>query len=397
VTRPGRAALLAVGAVLVACSGREEPPASRAAPPAAVRVAVKPALGETVQDGLEAVGTVMSRRQTVVSSKVLATVTAVSRREGDRVRADEVLVELDDRDLRAELERAQASAREARDALEETTQAVRAADATIEAASAASELASATLRRYTTLYERRSVSPHEYDEVAARAKSAAAELARARQARAALVAKQQQARAKIEQADAAVASARVALSYARVVAPADGVVVARTVEPGSVAVPGRPLLTIDEPRYRLELAVPETQAGALRIGQRGTVTIDALRHPIDAAISEILPAADPRTRTVTVKLDLPATSDLRSGLYGTARFGVGQHTALLLPRAAVDRRGQLERVFVVDPDNVARMRLVTTGKTYGDRVEILSGLDPGERVVVEGAERVSDGGRVEPS
>jgi multidrug efflux system membrane fusion protein len=389
--------VLALVVVLVGCSEREEPAVSKAAPPATASVVVKPALSETVPEGVEAVGTVMSRRRTVVSAKVLATVVAVSRREGDRVRADEVLVELDERDLRAQLERAQAAAREARDALDETAQAIQAADAAIEAAAARSELASATQRRYTTLYERRSVSPHEYDEITARAKSAAAELARARQSRAVLVAKQQQARARIEQADAEVANARVALSYARIVAPSDGVVVARTVEPGAVAGPGTPLLTIDEEHYRLELAVPESAAGRLGIGQRATVTIDALRRPLDAAISEILPAADPRTRTVTVKLDLPASADLRSGLYGTARFGAGQRTALLLPLAAIGRRGQLERVFVVDQANVARMRLVTTGKAYGDRVEILSGLDPGERVVVDGAERVTDGERVEPS
>jgi multidrug efflux system membrane fusion protein len=397
VTAPRVVALLAIVAGLVGCSKHDETPASKAVPSAAARVAVKPVLSETVHDGVEAVGTVTSRRQTVLSAKVLATVMAVSRREGDRVRADEVLVELDDRDLRAQLERAVAAAREAHGALEETAQAIQAADAAIDAASAQSELASATLRRYTTLYERRSVSPHEHDEVAARAKSAAAELARARQARAQRVAKQQQAGARIEQADAAVADARAALSYARIVAPSDGVVVARTVEPGNLAAPGTPLLTIDEERYRLELAVPETEAGKLRIGQRGTVTIDALRRPLDAAITEILPAADPSTRTLTVKLDLPGSADLRSGLYGTARFGVGQRTALLLPGAAIDRRGQLERVFVVDQGNVAHMRLVTTGKAYGEKVEILSGLDPGERVVIEGAERVTDGGRVEPS
>jgi membrane fusion protein, multidrug efflux system len=390
------AALLAIVALLAGCSKHDETPVSTM-PAAAARVAVKAVLSETVHDGVEAVGTVTSRRQTVLSAKVMATVTAVSRREGDRVRADEVLVELDDRDLRVELERAQAGAREARDALEETTQAIQAADAAIEAALAQSELASATLRRYTTLYERRSVSPHEYDEVVARARSATAELARARQARAALVAKQQQAGARIEQADAAVANARVTLSYARIVAPSDGLVVARTVEPGTVAAPGTPLLTIDEERYRLEVAVPETEAGALRTGQRATVTIDALPRPIDATITEILPVADPRSRTLTVKLDLPGSADLRSGLYGTARFEVGQRAALLLPRAAIGGRGQLERVFVVDQGNVARMRLVTTGKAYGDKVEILSGLEPGERVVIDGAERVTDGGRVEPS
>jgi multidrug efflux system membrane fusion protein len=391
------AALLAFVAAVAGCSEREGPVASRAVPSPAARVAVARAVSETVDEGVEAVGTVMSRRRTVLSAKILAIVEAVAPHEGDHVRAGEVLVELDERDLRTRLDRARAAAREARDALDETAQAIREADAAIEAASARSELGSATLRRYTTLYERRSVSPHEYDEVVARAKTAAAELTRARQSRAALLAKQQQARARIEQADADVANAGVALSDARVAAPGDGVVVARTVEPGAVAGPGTPLLTIDEERYRLELAVPESDAGRLRIGQRATVTIDALRQPLAGPISEILRAADPGSRTVTVKVDLPGDAALRSGLYGRARFAVGHRAALLLPRAAVAQRGQLERVFVVDQGNVARMRLVTTGKTYGDRVEILSGLDPGERVVVEGVERVTDGERVESS
>jgi multidrug efflux system membrane fusion protein len=396
VTARGLAALLVLAGSLAGCTPRDETSVATA-PAAAARVTVMPARQETVHDGVDAVGTVRSRRQTALSARILAPVIAVSRREGDRVRAGEVVVELDDRDLRVGLERAEAAAREARDALAETAQAIQAADAAIDAAAAQSTLASATLRRYTTLLERRSVSPHEHDEVVARASAAAAELARARQLRAALVAKQEQARARIEQADADVARARVSLSYARITAPSDGVVVTRAVEPGQVATPGEPLLTLDEERYRLEVAVPETEAGALRVGQQATLTVDVLGRPLPATITEILPAADPHSRTLTVKLDLPESAALRSGLYGTARFGLGSRPALLLPRAAIDRRGQLERVFVVGQDNVARLRLVTTGKTYGDRVEILSGLDPGERVVVEGAERVTDGGRVEPS
>jgi multidrug efflux system membrane fusion protein len=396
VTARGLVVLLALVGSLAGCTPRDEAPVATT-PAAAVRVAVMPVRQETVHDGVEGVGTVTSRRQTVLSARILAPVMGVSRREGDRVRAGEVVVELDDRDLRVGLERAEAAAREARDALAETAQAIKAADAAIEAAAAQSTLASATLRRYTTLLERRSVSPHEHDEVVARASAAAAELARARQLRAALVAKQEQARARIAQADAEVARARVSLSYARIAAPSDGVVVARAVEPGQVAVPGAPLLTLDEERYRLEVAVPETEAGTLRVGRRATVTIDALGRPLEATITEILPAADPHSRTLTVKLDLPESAALRSGLYGTARFGTGPRAALLLPRAAIDRRGQLERVFVVDEGNVARLRLVTTGRTYGDRVEVLSGLDPGERVVLEGAPRVTDGGRVEPS
>jgi membrane fusion protein, multidrug efflux system len=99
---------------------------------------------------------------------------------------------------------------------------------------------------------------------------------------------------------------------------------------------------------------------------------------------------------VTVKLDLPAGPGLRSGLFGRARFPAGERQALLVPIAALVERGQLTAVYVVGADDVARLRLVTAGTRHADRVEILSGLAGGERIVVEGAPRVSDGARVAP-
>jgi multidrug efflux pump subunit AcrA (membrane-fusion protein) len=111
---------------------------------------------------------------------------------------------------------------------------------------------------------------------------------------------------------------------------------------------------------------------------------------------EIVPAADPQSRTFTIKIELPAQPLLRSGVYGKASFSRGERQVLLVPAAAVLERGQLTGVFVVGQDGRAEFRLVKTGKRYGEKLEILSGLSTGERIVIKGAERIHEGGRVAP-
>jgi hypothetical protein len=109
----------------------------------------------------------------------------------------------------------------------------------------------------------------------------------------------------------------------------------------------------------------------------------------------VLPAADPATRTVLVRLDLAASARLRSGLFGRLRVPAGRRQVIQAPAAALVERGQLEGVYVVGDDGIARFRLVRTGAARAGRVEIVSGLTAGEQVIVEGAERVTDGARVE--
>jgi multidrug efflux pump subunit AcrA (membrane-fusion protein) len=330
----------------------------------------------------------------VLSAKLLAAVVAVRAREGDRVRAGDVLVELDDRDARAEGDRAEAALREARDAVDEAQAAIDAAGRAIDAALAHEALAASTRRRYTTLLERELIAAQEYDEVAARATAAAAEVARARETKLSLLARRRQATARIDQAVASLARARVTLADTRIAAPMDGVVVAKRVEVGNVAAPGATLLTVEEPRYRLEASVSESDIAKVRTGQRAVASIDVLGRDLEGTVVEVVPAADPVSRTFLVKVDLPGDARLRSGLYGRARFAGGERLATLVPGGAVHERGQLQQVFVVDASNVARLRLVTTGRVRGDRVEVLSGLGEGDRIVVDGAGRLTDGTRV---
>jgi multidrug efflux system membrane fusion protein len=350
---------------------------------------------QTVDEVIEAVGTVRSTKQSVLSSRVVATVVSVQVTDGERVKVDQVVVRLDDREVRAQLQRAEAGLRGAQDSLQEIEGATRAAQSAIEAAAAQAEVTQATLQRYAMLLERRSVAPQEYDEVVARAKGAAASLARAKEEKTALSAKKGQALARIEQAGAEVTNARIVLGYTTIRSPMDGIVVRRTAEVGNLASPGVPLFTIEAERYRLEVSVQESEIRQIRIGQHVTVSIEALGQTLQGPVDEIVPTVDPLSRTFTVKLSLLPKPGLRSGLYGKARFIVGQRQVLVVPRAAIVTRGQLQGVFVLESDHVARLRLVQTGKTYAHGIEVLSGLQSGERVITVGADKVTDGSRVE--
>src|SRR6185436_8460541 len=147
--------------------------------------------------------------------------------------------------------------------------------------------------------------------------------------------------------------------------------------------------------YRLETSVAESHTARVRLGAEVPVRIDALGGlDITGSVAEIMPAADPATRSVVVKIDLPATRGLRSGQYGIAAFPAGERVVIAVPRGALVDRGQLTGIFVVDDSNVARLRFVTAGERVGGSVEILSGLDEGQRFVAENAGNLADGRRV---
>ncbi len=395
-TKFGILATIGLMAMTVAACGKKPEVAAEKLPTVkgarVERVSMSP-----IEDYYEATGTVRSKTTTVLSSKVMGVVTSLRAREGDRVRAGQVLIEIDNRDASAQLQKAEAGLRQSQEGLAEVEQAINAAKSAQSAADASKRLADSTYARYRALLERKSVSPQEFDEAKAKEEMAEAETRRAADTLKMLAARRQQALAQIDQARAEVANARVYLSYARIASPISGVVVAKQTETGSTAMPGAPLLTIEDgSRYRLEVAVEESRLGKIGMGQQARVRIDALgADDLEGGVSEIAPAADPMSRSYTVKIDLPARQGLRSGLYGVARFTSGRKQAMVVPRKAVVERGQLVGVFVVDDASVARLRLVKTGKSYGENVEVLTGLSDGERIVVDGVANVKDGVKVQ--
>ena len=389
-------AALGLLALLQTACGKK-PQAAAEKTPVVTGVQVEKVAASSVEDFYDATGTVRAKNTTVLSSRIMGTVISLRVREGDRVNAGQVLIEIDNREAAAQLQKAQAGLRQAEQAVAEADQAGNAALSAKAAAEANKRLAAATLARYQTLLDRKSVSPQEFDEVKARASVAEAEADRAGKMLEMLAAKKRQAQAQIDQAKADISSAQIFAGYGRVVTPISGIVTTKQIEVGSTATPGAPLLTVeDNSRYRLEAAVEESQIGKIKLKDRARVKIDAIGgEELDGSVAEILPAADPMSRSYIVKIDVPVQSQLRSGLYGTASFVRGGRQAIAIPTNAVTQRGQLTGVFVIDDSGIARLRLVKTGKTYGDRVEVLSGLNEGERIAVDGIAKLNDGNRVQ--
>ena len=349
-------ALLALGVLggLSSCSDESPPASSPAAEPAPVAVRTETLQLAQVSDRISLVGTVTARSEALISSKLLSYIRSIPVHEGDRVSAGQTVTVLDDRELRARLEAAQASQAEA-------ASAILAAEHGIASEQSQLHLAEITHQRFEDLLAKESVSRQEFDEVDARLKAARAAVALARS-------RKSQADAKRAQAKAGIVQAEVMLSYAVLTAPLAGIITERMAEPGDLAAPGTPLLRIEETgAYRLEVAAPESQLTNLRVGQQLPVAIDVLgtAGPSDGRIVEIVPAVDRESRTFTVKIQLPA---IRSGLYGRAFLPGSQREILTVPVSSVLERGQLQSVFVVQ-DGRARLLLLTLGELREGRYE----------------------------
>jgi len=271
----------------------------------------------------------------------MATIAAMPVRAGDAVEEGDVLVMLDSRELEARLE--------------QQRQQVVAAEARL------AEVQS-NYRRIRPLAERGVTTQAELDRIESVLRSAQAELARAREA-----------------AD----EATTALSYSTITVPFAGRIIDRFADPGDTVMPGEPLLKVYDPRdLRLEANVRESLAAGLKRGEELVVRIDALGEEFPVVVDEIVPLADPGSRSFVVKVSLPARPNLYPGMFGRLLIPSGITKRFYIPARAIARLGQLEFVRVVGDDGIVR-RYVRTGIQRDDGwVEVLSGLEPGEKLIL---------------
>lgn len=341
-------------------------------------VAVEP---RDVRDVVQSVGTVEALDEAVLSSKIMGVISELRVEEGERVRKGEVLVVIDAEDIKAK----RAEAEHARD---EGVAGLEEAKAARAEAGAALENARINFERMEALYAEQAVTKKELDDMTTHHHMAAAKVEQ-------VDAKIKQVDAKIKQSDAGIRQAGVMLGYAVIKSPMDGVVVAKMAHRGEMAAPGMPLLKVlDDRKLRLSATVKESGAGALRRGDNVTVVVDALGgKEIEGTISEVVPAADPATRSFTVRVALPATTGLLPGMFGRAYLSVGTRRAVVIPDGAlVDREG-MAGVYVVAGDGLIRFQPVTIGDNMDGGSEALSGLSGGEKVVVGASTDVREGMR----
>lgn len=365
------------------CGEKIEPGTTAGTPSPVVKAAVATAQLSSRPRVYEAVGTVRARTTSTLASKLLGTVKQVRVQEGDRVKARDLLVVLDGRQVTSQLHQAEA-------VMAEGSKAQAAAVSAREAAAAGADLAKATYNRYLRLMEDESASRQEFEEIEARHRQAQAAGAQAD----AMVSA---ARQRVRQAQAAVATARVTQNDVKISAPYNGIVTARMVEPGDLAAPGTPLISLQKTgAYRVEMVLPETHLRSVRLDQKLTVHIPALHGPaVEGIVVAVFPAADHQSRSFLVKVDLPENPALRSGMFARVDIPLMQAGMLVIPSSAVVFQGQLTGIYILDADRIARFRLIRIGRTLGDSVEVLSGLTAGVRFVVKPASKLVDGVRVE--
>lgn len=285
-------------------------------------------------------GTVTARTVAQIASKVPARVLEIRVGAGDPVKTGQVLARLDEQELRARLNQARAA---------------------LAAAEAHSARAGADARRTQNLFDQEAATRQMLDAALAASRSSAAQVAEAR---------------------AAIAAAESVAGEGILRAPFDGAVIKRLMDPGDMALPGQPILTMQSVQHlRVEAAIPESCARLLQQGQGLKALIGSEDYP--AKVEEIAPAADPQTRTVLIKAALDPQAHTQPGTFVWLEQACGRYSALLIPEGAVRRTGQLENVRVV-LDGKSTLRHVRTGKIHDGSIEILSGLKEGERVLSGG-------------
>ncbi len=345
------------------CSTKEtQPPEKRD-----VKVATAAVVVDEVADTVQSVGTIEAKREALLSARIMGRIKSVRAEEGDRVKKGQLLVEIDADEIRAKKSEAEQARDEGLAALRE--------------AEAALDNADVNYSRIKSLYDENAVSKKELDDMTTQRAMAESRVA--------------QVKARIAQAGAAVKQADVMLGYSVISSPVDGVVVMKSAHAGETASPGMPLMKVMDDRVlRLVTTVKESGISGLKTGDKVAVTVDALpNEELTGAVSEIVPAADPATRSFTVKVDLPGKAGLMPGMFGRARLPVGVRGAVMLPEGClVDREG-VEGVYVVGDGGVIRFQSVRLGEELEGGREVLSGLSGGEVVAVGDLSGIREGMR----
>ena len=290
-----------------------------------------------------AAGTLRAKVETVISPIITATISSIAVWAGDEVNAGDVLATLDARELQARVDQAQQAVVAARARLAQTKKDL------------------ARVRRIMKA-DPGAVSKAERDRLQTTLSTARAELVRLQR-----------------QTD----ESRTALSHSKLMAPIAGRIVERLADPGDTARAGEPLLRMYDPNtLRLEASIRESVASKLSKGQALTAEIDALKRQYPVVVDEIVPSADSGSRSFLVKVSLADGTGLYPGMFGRLMIPIGQVETIFIPAGAVTRVGQLDFVMVKTDQGAVR-RYVRLGEPGpDDRVEVISGLKPGDQIFI---------------
>lgn len=309
-------------------------------------------------------GHVVADRKVEVSTRIMGRIKEVFVKEGQAVKEGQLLLSVDGEDIQAQLSAEHQIAQ---------------AEGALRSAIANYEAVKKTYDRYSVLLSEGAITQQEFDQIKAQYEAAKAQV--------------EQAKAGVKAAQSQKQAVASNLKYANITSPVRGVVVQKGADAGDLAVPGSPVLVIEAPPYLFEVFLPERLINRVKLGEEYEVYLPTLGISLKGRVVELSPALDPVTKTFRVKLRLQEDRALRSGMYGNLLVPE-KVVALLVPESSIVRRFDFTGVWVVRPDNTLELRFVKLGEKRGEKVEVLSGLKEGERIVIRGVERACEGCKV---
>ncbi|UOF91503.1 efflux RND transporter periplasmic adaptor subunit [Fodinisporobacter ferrooxydans] len=381
--------------------------------------------GNQYQSTLSVPGTVVSQENTTISSKIMATVKNILVKKGQIIHKGEPLLLLDSSQVAATADQAKAgiavaqatqqtvdqSIKVAQSAADQVHTQIQQANAALQAAQAQFTNAKTNFDRISGLLAAGAASQQDYDnaktnytsaqaavdKATANVDSAEAAYKQALQSVAAAKSRIGETDAQIQQAGAAYASASISQSDATILAPFDGKFIDTLVNIGDMASPGLPLVKVEKPPYYLEVYLDESKQNNIHLGDKIPVTIGTDKKTLTGTVAEIVPHVDPNTRKFKVKILLPSSQDIVSGMYGEAAVPDGSEKGMFVPESAIVRWSQFTGVFVVDDKDITHLRYVNLGRSQNGNVEVLSGLNVGDKVVISPVDKITDQEKVVPA
>jgi RND family efflux transporter MFP subunit len=284
---------------------------------------------KVIDSVVTAAGSLNSRNTSVLSSKIMGRVISLSAHEGDYVSEGRLLMKIESGEITAQVIQAQAAFHNAK----------------------------LQYDRIKSLYDATASTQMEME----------------------------QATLGLQTAEAGLKAAKAMESYTIITAPISGQIVEKRINVGEMALPGQPLLKIEDNRnLRLEVTVKEQEVLQIQPGKKVLVRIDAMPgKDITGRVSQVVPASDIRTHSFVVKIDIPAEKGLITGMYGKAFFSIGKHEAILVPKSAIVEMSGISGVYIISAEGSAIFQMIQLGEEHGNDVEVLTGLKKGDRVIAD--------------
>lgn len=348
-------ALASLGLFATSCGSDEKKEAANEGTAVEVQVETPAAAGERF---LTASGKIEAVNSANLSTRMMGFIEDIHVKVGDKVKKGELLISINNSDLQAK--RAQVNAG-------------------ITEAEAAFNNAKKDYERFKALYEKQSASQKEMDDQTARFEMAKARLEAAQQMK---------------------NEVNSQFAYVNIRAPFSGVITNKFAEEGTMANPGQPLIAMESPgKFEVMARVPESEISRIKTGTGVDVIIKSINQTVKGTVTEVSTSARNTGGQYMVKVALEETdAEVLSGMYATVRFPIEKKEttteAVMIPTEAIITRGDLKGVYTVSAQNTAMLRWLRLGRTYGDRVEVLSGLTPDESYIVSAEGKLFNGAKV---